>query len=342
MKQKIHPNPSRKASNRSDKSAHQTKRSSINGEVLTPLPLSMASEATAKPPCRQKYTAALCLGFFTRQYSQVHLDDALAVLITEMRPTAFNALNLKMHAIQEIRRQLGLLDPQMEPLRLAQQRGALNQELEIFLIPALTSLADHALLEGSKYRPLYEIGAALAELETLSSHDAGQFVDQARARLDQAIANCDSELVAAIPILLESCKHPNRLMAPATAFSGIMANIPEVNVGSVTPVNPVRRFFYAVVDTARGLHDLSPKSTVRLSKAEKRIVDLIRETGHRMTTNAIMAGLETHNGSASLGTTKGALAALGRRDVLDNRQDVVPNGYGLFEWSLEAPGYIRE
>ena len=70
----------------------------------------------------------------------------------------------------------------------------------------------------------------------------------------------------------------------------------------------------------------------RLSDAEQRILDLIRETGHRMTTKETIAELESRYGPTSEGTTKVTLATLVRRELLTNLKDATPRGYGLPEW----------
>ncbi len=70
----------------------------------------------------------------------------------------------------------------------------------------------------------------------------------------------------------------------------------------------------------------------RLSEAERNIIDVIEETGHRLITKRVLQALEEKYGAASEGTTKTTLAALVRRNLLTNRQDVIPKGYGLPEW----------
>lgn len=69
-----------------------------------------------------------------------------------------------------------------------------------------------------------------------------------------------------------------------------------------------------------------------LPPSQKAILALVRKAGHRLTTDEIVAGLEKAHGAASVGTTKNSLATLVRFGVLNNRQDVLPKGYGLPEW----------
>lgn len=77
-----------------------------------------------------------------------------------------------------------------------------------------------------------------------------------------------------------------------------------------------------------------PKGTgERLSASEQRIVDTIRSAGHRLTTTEIISALERDFGPTSEGTTKQSLAVLVRRELLTNRQDTTPKGYGLPDWS---------
>ena len=66
-----------------------------------------------------------------------------------------------------------------------------------------------------------------------------------------------------------------------------------------------------------------------LSEAESRIIEVIRDAGHRLTTDQVLRELENRHGAASIGTTKVNLATLVRRRLLTNRQDVSPKGYGL-------------
>jgi hypothetical protein len=70
----------------------------------------------------------------------------------------------------------------------------------------------------------------------------------------------------------------------------------------------------------------------RLSPSEQNIRDVLKNAGHRMTTDRIIAALEVKHGAASTGTTKNALAGMVRNGHLDNRRDVKPAGYGLPEW----------
>jgi len=70
----------------------------------------------------------------------------------------------------------------------------------------------------------------------------------------------------------------------------------------------------------------------RRSEANRKIVQVLREAGHRMTTKEILSALRDKHGDASEGTTKQHLAMLVQHKVLNNRQDVTPNGYGLPEW----------
>ncbi|HXK37268.1 MAG TPA: BlaI/MecI/CopY family transcriptional regulator, partial [Candidatus Paceibacterota bacterium] len=68
------------------------------------------------------------------------------------------------------------------------------------------------------------------------------------------------------------------------------------------------------------------------SNAEQNIMDVIRTAGRRLVTKEILAALREAHGAASEGTTKTNLASLVRRNLLTNRQDVTPKGYGLPEW----------
>jgi hypothetical protein len=69
----------------------------------------------------------------------------------------------------------------------------------------------------------------------------------------------------------------------------------------------------------------------RLSEAEERIVNVLREAGERMSTMEILTALENKDRAVSQGTTKVTLATLVRRGILTNRRDVDPPGYGLQE-----------
>jgi hypothetical protein len=102
--------------------------------------------------------------------------------------------------------------------------------------------------------------------------------------------------------------HSNSVLAPAIReFLGVLAQSPDAALRS----EPVTR---------------------QLSPGRQRIVDVIQETGHRMTTEQILAAIREIDKVASSGTTKQYLAELVDRGILDNRQDVQPNGYGLQEW----------
>lgn len=69
-----------------------------------------------------------------------------------------------------------------------------------------------------------------------------------------------------------------------------------------------------------------------LSKPQRKVLEVVREAKKRLTTEEVLAAMETKYGSASQGTYKSALADLVHRGFLNNRQDVQPPGYGLPEW----------
>ena len=62
------------------------------------------------------------------------------------------------------------------------------------------------------------------------------------------------------------------------------------------------------------------------------IIEILRDAGHRMTGEEILAALEIRNGTASSGTIKIYLASMVGCGSLTNRKDVEPPGYGLPEW----------
>ena len=66
-----------------------------------------------------------------------------------------------------------------------------------------------------------------------------------------------------------------------------------------------------------------------LNESERKIVETLRETGHRLTTEPLLG--KALGGVTSQG--KQYLASLVRRGIIDNRQDCAPGGYGLPEWS---------
>jgi hypothetical protein len=66
-----------------------------------------------------------------------------------------------------------------------------------------------------------------------------------------------------------------------------------------------------------------------ITPTQRRILDIIRKRGCRMTTREILSELEKVEGAASEGVVKQMLAELVRRRILDNRQDVRPRGYGF-------------
>lgn len=69
-----------------------------------------------------------------------------------------------------------------------------------------------------------------------------------------------------------------------------------------------------------------------LNDAEREIIGVIRDAKRRMTTKEVLAKLEAKNGAVAQSTTKSTLATLVRRNLLTNRQDKTPKGYGLHEW----------
>lgn len=74
------------------------------------------------------------------------------------------------------------------------------------------------------------------------------------------------------------------------------------------------------------------RETIQLPPKQQEILELLRSTGKRMTTDMILQKLEASRGPTSVGTTKDALSQLRRMGFLTNRQDVTPKGYGLAEW----------
>lgn len=80
---------------------------------------------------------------------------------------------------------------------------------------------------------------------------------------------------------------------------------------------------------AAGL-DAAP--TVPLNQSQQDIVDLVRRSGHRLTTTGVLAGLAACGIEVSEGMTKQTLATLVQFGVLTNDPKAKPRGYGLPEW----------
>lgn len=70
----------------------------------------------------------------------------------------------------------------------------------------------------------------------------------------------------------------------------------------------------------------------KLSPAEKDIVNVIRQAGHRLTQTQILNALSAEEKIPSVGTTKVTLAALVRHAILTHDGRADPPGYGLPEW----------
>jgi hypothetical protein len=62
-------------------------------------------------------------------------------------------------------------------------------------------------------------------------------------------------------------------------------------------------------------------------------VDEIGGVRHRLTTDELLTRFAKRDHPISESTLKSALAELVRRRILDNRQDVRPNGYGFPRWN---------
>ncbi|MHB9081059.1 MAG: hypothetical protein ACYC3X_26605 [Pirellulaceae bacterium] len=71
---------------------------------------------------------------------------------------------------------------------------------------------------------------------------------------------------------------------------------------------------------------------VELNTSQQAIVDLLRTTGHRLTTTGILDGLSAAGLVVSEGMTKQTLAVLGQFGILTNSKSAKPPGYGLPEW----------
>lgn len=76
----------------------------------------------------------------------------------------------------------------------------------------------------------------------------------------------------------------------------------------------------------------SERTCSNLTEAQERIVQVIREKGHRLTTIEVFEEL-ARSKLPSLGMTKQNLAELVRRQILTNDIHARPRGYGLPEWS---------
>lgn len=69
-----------------------------------------------------------------------------------------------------------------------------------------------------------------------------------------------------------------------------------------------------------------------LDPEEEAIVGLIVSVGHRLTTTQILSEFNRRGIIKAESTIKGKLAQLTKREVLVNRSDTSPKGYGLPEW----------
>jgi hypothetical protein len=72
-----------------------------------------------------------------------------------------------------------------------------------------------------------------------------------------------------------------------------------------------------------------------LNDTEETIVEALREAGHRMRGDDLAA--RALGKTASDGHSKSVFAALVKRNIIDNRRDLKPSGYGLPEWGGDGP-----
>src|SRR5262249_4888919 len=80
------------------------------------------------------------------------------------------------------------------------------------------------------------------------------------------------------------------------------------------------------------------RDSPRLTPCQRDVVELLRRADRRMTTSVILASLSEANLRHGESTVKLALRDLKRPplELLDNRQDTEPRGYGLREWQERA------
>jgi hypothetical protein len=112
----------------------------------------------------------------------------------------------------------------------------------------------------------------------------------------------------------------------------VRAAFDALDAASPAALPPLPSSTSEVAEPARHGTATPTDSRPRLTEAESNIIAVVRDAGHRLVTDEIVAELEHRCGAASLGTTKQYLAGLTRRGLLTNRQDVDPKGYGLPEW----------
>ena len=97
---------------------------------------------------------------------------------------------------------------------------------------------------------------------------------------------------------------------------------------------PLETDFHCRKESERAISKLG--TSFPLNASQQAIVDLIGETGHRLTKVGILDALNAKGLTASPGTTGQTLAALTQFGVLTNLRDHHGRGYGLPEWTEES------
>jgi hypothetical protein len=82
-------------------------------------------------------------------------------------------------------------------------------------------------------------------------------------------------------------------------------------------------------------HPATLRPPPKLRPQQQELLDVIREAGHRLTTEQVLDALNAKGKRRSEGTTKNILASLVQFGPLTNATDEFGKGYGLPEWSKD-------
>jgi hypothetical protein len=141
-----------------------------------------------------------------------------------------------------------------------------------------------------------------------------------RERLDPAAAHC-------CYLFDELLK--KRWFKPSSAC--LRVNVTHIRWGySFRVFN--ERFLSDLIEAAHKTVARDISSALSLDREEQDIVDLLASVGHRMSTNEILGEFNRQGQIKAESTTKGKLAQLTKRKILNNRTDTNPKGYGLPAW----------
>jgi hypothetical protein len=282
--------------------------------------------------------AAFQLGYYSRDLALDAIHVALSALVSEINPNAFTAILNCVTQLDHQKCLQELADHLLESSSRADVTWSRRtNELAFFstsvVHDALRSYCDRAFASDRPHRFWYELGEFLGDLYT-TYHDLSAVGDGSVAVL--------RDRIDALPESARSGIHLFQLMTAGdsgvaraqdlltTALAACA--ISDVDPATLGPTELVREIVRAIEIqpcVAEAAQEHGPRvSLPQLAAADRKILSVLEESGHRMTQMDLLEALVNKYGRFSEGYLKQRLAIL-RGSYLDNDPHSRPRGYSI-------------